>query len=160
MRFVVHEHHARQLHYDLRLEIGGVLKSWAIPKGPSMNPHDKRLAIMVEDHMLAYGDFEGIIPCGHPGAGPVVVWDKGTYAVASGIHPEAALNEGKLVLELFGKVLKGGFSLVKMKGRGENDWLLIKIKDRYSNSDWRLTSALTKEKAGALVEKVPPCSVM
>ena len=116
MKFVIHEHHASHLHYDFRLEVGKVLKSWAIPKGPSMKPAEKRLAVRVEDHPLDYGDFEGIIPQGHYGAGPVLIWDSG------GFHPEgdpgAGLRNGKLSFSLDGEKLKGAFSVVLMKGRG------------------------------------------
>lgn len=152
MRFVVQEHHARQLHYDFRLEMGGVLKSWTLPKGPSLNPADKRLAVMVDDHPLDYFDFEGIIPAGQYGAGPVVVWDLGKYSLLSGDEPVNALEAGKIVLELDGKILKGGFTLVKMKGRGEKNWLLIKKKDEYGQVDWTLQRALTKEKESSLRE--------
>ena len=157
MRFVVQEHHARQLHYDFRLEIAGVLKSWAIPKGPSLNPADKRLAVMVDDHPLEYYDFEGIIPEGQYGTGAVVVWDLGAYSLLEEDDPVRALERGKIVMELYGKILKGGFTLVKMKGRGEKNWLLIKKKDRYSQSKWILRQALTEEKKSSLCERVPPC---
>ena len=157
MRFVIHEHHARQLHYDFRLEIGDVLKSWAIPKGPSLNPADKRLAIMVDDHLLEYFDFEGIIPEGQYGSGAVVIWDSGTYSLLEGDNPVEALESGKIVMELYGKILKGGFTLVKMKGRGEKNWLLIKKKDSYSQVKWTLQKALTEEKKSSLREKKPPC---
>ena len=157
MRFVVQEHHARQLHYDFRLEISGVLKSWAVPRGPSMNPSDKRLAVMVDDHPLEYGDFEGIIPQGMPGAGAVVAWDSGEYNLLGGVDPLKALESGKIIVELHGKILKGGFTLVKMKQRGENNWLLIKKKDEYIHSKWILESALTEEKRKHLIEKESPC---
>jgi bifunctional non-homologous end joining protein LigD len=138
MRFVVQEHHARQLHFDFRLEINGVLKSWAIPKGPSLNPADKRLAVMVDDHALAYFNFEGIIPEGQYGSGTVVIWDSGTYHLMEGDDPVQALDSGKIVMELHGKRLKGGFTLVKMKRSREKNWLLIKKKDSHSQSNWAL----------------------
>ncbi|OEU66411.1 MAG: 3'-phosphoesterase [Desulfobacterales bacterium PC51MH44] len=156
MRFIVQEHHARQLHYDFRLEIGGVLKSWAIPKGPSLNPADKRLAVMVDDHPLEYFDFEGIIPTGY-GAGAVVVWDLGTFRLLEKDDPSQALESGKIIMELHGKILKGGFTLVKMKGRGEKNWLLIKKKDGYSRHKWIIQQALTEEKKSSLCEREPPC---
>lgn len=159
MRFVIHEHHARQLHYDFRLEIGDVLKSWAIPKGPSLNPADKRLAIMVDDHPLEYFDFEGIIPEGQYGSGAVVIWDSGTYSLLEGDDPMKSLESGKIVMELYGKILKGCFTLVKMKGRGEKNWLLIKKKDSYSQVKWTLQKALTEEKKNSLREKKPPCDI-
>jgi bifunctional non-homologous end joining protein LigD len=143
MRFVVQEHHATQLHYDFRLEIKGVLKSWAIPKGPSLNPAEKRLAVMVDDHALEYFNFEGIIPEGQYGSGTVVIWDSGTYHLLEGDNPVQALESGKIVMELHGKRLNGGFTLVKMKGRGEKNWLLIKKKDSYSQTKWSLQKALT-----------------
>jgi bifunctional non-homologous end joining protein LigD len=156
MRFVVHEHHASHLHYDFRLEIAGVLKSWAIPKGPSMNPTEKRLAVMVEDHPLEYGDFEGIIPEGHYGAGPVLIWDSGEFKPEGDL--ENSLAKGKLVFTLNGKKLKGSFSLVLMKGRGSgNDWLLIKGKDSFVKEDWKIKEELTPIRKKKLEEKVPPC---
>ncbi len=128
MKFVVHEHHATRLHYDFRLEISGVLKSWAVPKGPSMNPSDKRLAVRVDDHPLEYGEFEGIIPVGQYGAGSVLIWDSGEFLPEG--DPEDALKKGRLSFVLEGKKLKGSFSLILMKGRGTGkDWLLIKGQD-------------------------------
>lgn len=156
MRFVVHEHHSTRLHFDFRLEIAGVLKSWAIPKGPSMNPAEKRLAVMVEDHPLEYGDFEGIIPQGHYGAGAVLTWDSGEFKPEG--DPENSLTEGKLIFTLNGKKLKGSFSLVLMKGRGSGkDWLLIKGKDSFAKEDWKIKEALTPTRKKKLVEKIPPC---
>jgi len=156
MKFVVHEHHATRLHYDFRLEIAGVLKSWAIPKGPSMNSEDKRLAVMVEDHLLEYGDFEGIIPQGLYGAGSVLIWDTGEFE--SGEDPEAGLKKGKLTFTLNGKKLKGSFSLVLMKGRGSGkDWLLIKGRDAFVQKDWVVKEELTPAKKKQLQEKIPPC---
>jgi bifunctional non-homologous end joining protein LigD len=156
MRFVVHEHHATRLHYDFRLEIAGVLKSWAIPKGPSMNHSDKRLAVMVEDHPLEYGEFEGIIPEGYYGAGPVLIWDSGMFRPEG--DPESALKKGKISFSLNGKKLKGIFSLVLMKGRGSGkDWLLIKGKDSFVKEDWKTKEELTPTKLKNLIEKIPPC---
>ncbi|MFL5754403.1 MAG: DNA ligase D [Bacteroidia bacterium] len=141
--FVIQKHDASHLHYDFRLEMEGVLKSWAVPKGPSTDPAIKRLAMMVEDHPYDYHDFEGIIPSGY-GAGTVIVWDEGTYE-ADGLDAtdkktqdkelRRQLHEGKLKFTLHGKKLKGSFALVKTKGRGENSWLLIKHKDKYASTD-------------------------
>ncbi len=157
-RFVVHEHHASRLHYDFRLEMGGIFKSWAIPKGPSMNPADKRLAIMVEDHTLEYGAFEGIIPEGHYGAGAVVIWDEGFYIPAEEGDPEERLQKGQFSFELRGEKLKGGFSMALLKGRGKgNQWLLIKRKDEQANPEFRLKVALSEAKREKLEVKIPPC---
>lgn len=125
-RFIVHKHAARRLHYDLRLEMDGVLKSWAVPKGPSRNPADKRLAVHVEDHPLEYGDFEGVIPEGNYGAGAVIVWDRGTWVPLE--DPEAGMAKGKLLFELRGYKLRGRWTLVKLK-KGKNEWLFIKERD-------------------------------
>ena len=140
--FVVQRHKASHLHYDFRLELNGVLKSWAIPKGPSMNPDDKRLAIMVEDHPYDYKDFEGIIPEGNYGAGIVEIWDKGFYSDLENSEKKIAekkmleeLKAGSLKFRLFGKKLKGEFTLVRMKSRGENAWLLLKHKDEFAMYD-------------------------
>ncbi|MDI5899474.1 DNA polymerase ligase N-terminal domain-containing protein [Flavobacterium yafengii] len=140
--FVVQKHAASHLHYDFRLEVDGVLKSWAIPKGPSMNPTDKRLAIMVEDHPYSYKDFEGTIPEGNYGAGNVIVWDNGTYTLADEDRVDDAenkllsdLQKGHLSFNLNGKKLKGEFALVKLKTKQENTWLLIKSKDQYANDE-------------------------
>ena len=145
-RFVVQKHEARQLHYDFRLEMRGILKSWAIPKGPSMNPKERRLAVMVDDHPLEYIDFEGVIPGGQYGAGTVAIWDHGEYILVKGEKPLDAIKDGKIVMELQGNILKGIFSMVKMRGRGENNWLLIKKNDEYSQTEWNLTRASTNEK--------------
>jgi len=156
MKFVVHEHHASRLHYDFRLEVAGVLKSWAIPKGPSMNPAEKRLAVRVEDHPLDYGDFEGVIPQGHYGAGPVLIWDSGEVQPEGDL--EANLKNGKLRFSLQGKKLKGGFSLTLMKGRGTGkEWLFIKKRDSFARDDWTVKEDLTPARNKKLVERIPPC---
>jgi bifunctional non-homologous end joining protein LigD len=136
--FVVQRHKASRLHYDFRLEMDGVLKSWAIPKGPSLNPADKRLAVMVEDHPYDYKDFEGVIPPGNYGAGIVEIWDHGYYtnSLNSGKKAEkellTALDAGHLNITLHGKKLKGEFALIKLKASKDNSWLLIKHKDEYA----------------------------
>ena len=139
LTFVVQRHKATQLHYDFRLELDGVLKSWAVPKGPSLNPKDKRLAMMVEDHPYDYKDFAGVIPGGNYGAGIVEIWDSGTYSDIEN-SPEdiakrnlrAGLKAGNLKFQLFGKKLKGEFALVKLKSKEDNSWLLIKHNDKYA----------------------------
>ena len=122
-RFVVHKHSARRLHYDLRLEIDGVLKSWAVPKGPSMRSHEKRLAVHVEDHPLEYADFEGVIPEGNYGAGPSIVWDAGRFRLAKPEPAREQIERGKLEFELFGFKLRGRWTLARMSGK-DKDWLL------------------------------------
>jgi len=141
LTFVVQRHHASHLHYDFRLELDGVLKSWAVPKGPSMNPKDKRLAMMVEDHPLSYATFEGDIPAGNYGAGHVDVWDHGTYEPidedSEVITPTIfahSLHGGNIKFRMKGKLLKGDFALVNMK-KDEKTWLLIKHRDAYSTDE-------------------------
>lgn len=151
--FVVHKHHATSLHYDFRLEIGGVMPSWSIPKGPSLDNTVKRLAMPTTDHNLAYRHFEGVIPEGKYGAGPVMVWDEGYYVpeieIAKGVRKEIpdreegekimreGMEKGELKFVLHGKKLQGSFALVKTKGwGGKESWLLIKHKDNAVQSDY------------------------
>lgn len=138
-RFVIHEHHARRLHFDLRLEMAGVLRSWAVPKGPSLDPADKRLAVAVPDHSLGYIDYEGTLPEGTYGAGEVRVWDDGHYETKA--DPAKQVEKGKLVFTFFGLKVRGEFALVKM-GRQENNWLLIKADDTYADPAWKLETVL------------------
>ena len=139
LAFVVQRHKASRLHYDFRLELDGVLKSWAVPKGPSLNPKDKRLAMMVEDHPYDYKNFAGEIPEGNYGAGIVEIWDEGTYNDIDNSPKEiavkklrAGLKAGNLKFQLFGKKLKGEFALVKLRSKDDNSWLLIKHNDDYA----------------------------
>src|SRR2546422_11379109 len=173
LTFVVQKHAASRLHYDFRLEIDGVLKSWPIPKGPSLNPRDKRLAVMVEDHPFDYASFEGVIPKGEYGAGQVIVWDAGTYSPDEGgklsfddrDEAEARMRQGiavgKISVFLRGHKLKGSWTLVRTR-RAANEWLLIKHKDRFADTERdvieehrSVLSGLTLEdiKAGRLPER-------
>src|SRR5689334_20677520 len=126
--FVVHKHDASHLHFDLRMEMDGVLKSWAVPRGPSYGMADKRLAVRVEDHPMEYGDFEGIIPKGNYGAGGIIVWDRGEWVPLEDWRE--GLEKGKLLFELKGYKLHGKWTLVKIK-KSERDWLLIKERDAF-----------------------------
>jgi bifunctional non-homologous end joining protein LigD len=140
LMFVIQKHDASRLHYDFRLEMDGVLKSWAVPKGPSLNPKEKHLAMMVEDHPFDYRNFEGIIPEGEYGGGTVIVWDQGTYEPIEEIKGKKAqekhllkqLASGSIKIKLFGEKLEGEFALVKTHGMGENAWLLIKHNDQFA----------------------------
>jgi len=167
LAFVIQRHKASLLHYDFRIEVDGVLKSWAVPKGPSLNPADKRLAMMVEDHPYDYKDFAGIIPSGY-GAGIVEIWDKGTYCDLENSdiktaekNIRAGLKAGNLKVRMFGKKLKGEFALVKIKSKEENAWLLIKHNDEgaiegeyNSEDDTPLNSPINKWLAENKPEKV------
>jgi bifunctional non-homologous end joining protein LigD len=131
--FVIQKHRAGHLHYDLRLESGGVLRSWAVPKGPSLDPAEKRLAVEVEDHPLDYAGFEGVIPEGEYGAGTVIVWDRGTYRTQGTASFEEMLEKGAVKVALAGEKLSGGFALVRTRfGGRKNNWLLIKEKDAHA----------------------------
>jgi bifunctional non-homologous end joining protein LigD len=140
-RFVIHEHHATRLHFDLRLEIGGVLKSWAVPKGVSMNPSEKRLAVAVPDHSLGYIDFEGTLAEGTYGAGEVRIWDAGEYEIEE--NAEEQMRKGKLIFTFFGAKLKGEFALLKMWNQ-EKNWLIVKSKDFFADENWKLETILKK----------------
>ena len=147
LKFVVQKHDASHLHYDFRLEIDGALKSWAVPKGPSLDPSDKRLAIMVEDHPLEYGNFYGVIPEGNYGAGTVEIWDKGTYRSMNAVKGKeqekilrSELKKGDIKITLNGHYLKGSFALVKIRDGKDKNWLLIKKKDKYAENGFKIDS--------------------
>lgn len=158
LTFVVQRHHASRLHYDFRLELQGTLKSWAVPKGPSLNPEDKRLAMMVEDHPVSYATFSGTIPEGNYGAGYVEVWDHGTYEPVDKDHKIISsakfakdLEAGSIKFKLKGRKLKGEFALVNMKG-DEKSWLLIKHRDKYSVDETYNSEDYATKKALAYTE--------
>src|SRR5919106_1262098 len=138
-RFVVHKHDATTLHYDFRLEAAGVLKSWAVPKGPSTNPKDKRLAVPTEDHPLDYADFEGVIPEGQYGAGPVIVWERGTYRNLTEkdgreVPVEQAVRNGHVKVWLEGKKLTGGYALTRTGAGRQERWILVKMDDERADA--------------------------
>jgi len=175
--YVIQKHAARSLHYDVRLEIDGVLVSWAVPKGPSMNPQQKRLAVRTDDHPMEYAKFEGIIPEGSYGAGTVMVWDIGKYRNIKTdkqgklVPMSECLKQGSIEVFLYGKKLEGGFAFIKTHLAGGEQWLMIKMRDEYA--DARLNpvssqqeSALTDRTMAEIREdegkrtrkrKVPPC---
>ena len=141
--FVIQKHHASRLHYDFRLEMEGVLKSWAVPKGPSYDPTVKRLAMMTEDHPYDYAAFEGVIPAGNYGGGNVIIWDNGTWEfIEPGDDPVQAVNQGKLTFRLNGKKMFGEWALVRIRGRSPkgNEWLLLKHRDKYASADVDVTA--------------------
>jgi bifunctional non-homologous end joining protein LigD len=146
--FVIQEHNASHLHFDLRLEINGTLVSWAVPKGPSLNPAEKHLAIQTENHPMDYAKFEGIIPEGY-GAGEVIIWDKGTYKNVRSASMKKSLDEGKIEIELRGKKLKGAFALIKTK----MGWLFFKVKDEYADARTNIIKSKPESiKSGKTIE--------
>ncbi len=158
--FVIQKHRATALHYDFRLEMEGVLKSWAIPKGPSYDPSIKRLAMMTEDHPYDYASFEGVIPEGNYGAGNVIIWDNGQWEfIEPGDDPVAALKSGKLAFRMYGKKMFGEWALVRIKGRGKsdrgNEWLLLKHRDEFANEKVDVTEVAPRSIiSNKLVEEV------
>ena len=133
---MVQRHRASRLHYDLRFEIDGVLVSWAVPKGPTLDPAVKRLAVKVEDHSMEYADFEGVIGKGRDGGGDVIVWDQGTWEPYGTDDPAAAVANGELHAEVHGEKLKGRLVLVLTGGKDSNEWLLIHKRDEYAVEGW------------------------
>ena len=150
-RFVIQQHHATSLHYDFRLEAAGAFKSWAVPKGPSLDPRDKRLAMAVDDHAISWGDFEGVIPEGQYGAGPVIVWDRGTYENLRDEPMEEALETGHASFWLEGEKLRGGWSLRHIEGRR---WLLVKRRDDEADSGDPVADRPESVKSGRTIEEL------
>lgn len=153
--FCVQKHLASHLHYDFRLEHDGVLLSWAVPKGPSLNPADKRLAMRVEDHPLDYGDFEGNIPQGNYGGGSVMLWDRGHFELIGDESGAAQIARGDLKFQLDGVKLKGTFAIVHMKKRGKgNEWLLIKKRDEFADPQYDVEALAYSVKTGRTQEEI------
>ena len=160
LTFCVQRHHASHLHYDLRLEANGALKSWAVPKGPTLDPAEKRLAMMVEDHPLEYGGFEGVIPKGNYGAGSVMLWDRGNYELLGDGTADEQLARGDFKFHLRGEKLSGDFALVKIKKSKGNEWLLLKKKDAFAKPGWdpedHARSVLTRRTQEEIARDLPP----
>jgi bifunctional non-homologous end joining protein LigD len=170
LKFVIHKHDATNLHYDFRLEIGGVMPSWAIAKGPTLDPKFKRLAIATTDHDIEYRNFEGVIPEGHYGAGPVMIWDEGTYTpeieiskgvrkILTGAEGEKAMEEGmkkgEIKFLLHGKKMQGSFALVRTPHFGpKNSWLLIKHKDEFDKTGYDANDYDFSAKSGKTLEEI------
>ena len=153
--FCVQRHDATRLHYDFRLEVDGVLKSWAVPKGPTLDPTVKHFAAHVEDHPVEYGGFEGTIPKGNYGAGSVMLWDRGTFELLGGVPAQEQLARGDLKFRLHGDKLKGDFGLVLMKGRGKgNEWLLLKKRDEFATPGWDVESHAYSVLSGRTQEEI------
>src|SRR5450755_1126275 len=158
--FCVQRHDATRLHYDFRLEVEGTLKSWAVPKGPSLEPLSKGLAVHVEDHPIEYGGFEGNIPKGEYGGGSVMLWDRGVYELLGDASANAQIERGDFKFRLHGEKLKGEFALVKMRNRGKgNEWLIIKKKDAAAKPGWNIEdharSVLTGRTQQEIAENLP-----
>src|SRR5271170_3190235 len=163
LEYCVQRHHATNLHYDLRLEVDGALKSWAVPKGPTLDPASKRLAMMVEDHPIEYGSFEGVIPKGNYGAGSVMLWDRGSYDLLGDATAEEQLARGDFKFHLNGEKIRGDFALVRTKRGKGNEWLLLKKKDAFAKPGWdpedharSVKSGLTQEEIARGLEADPP----
>ena len=158
LRFVIQKHAASHLHYDLRLELDGVMKSWAVPKGPSLDPTQRRLAVEVEDHPIEYNTFEGTIPAGEYGGGTVMLWDRGTYEAETGDVADLRRghDRGDIKFTVHGERLQGSFALVRMKGRGESkpQWLLIKHRDDFADPDWDITTVDTSIDTGRTMDEI------
>jgi bifunctional non-homologous end joining protein LigD len=146
LNFVIQKHAASHLHFDFRLELDGVMKSWAVPKGPSLDPHVRRLAMEVEDHPISYNTFEGTIPKGEYGGGTVMLWDRGTYEADDGGGAESlrrGYEKGELRFVMHGKRLRGGFVLARLRRPGRPQWLLIKRRDDHADADREITAEVT-----------------
>src|SRR5437667_6556214 len=153
--FCVQRHDATRLHYDFRLEIDGVLKSWAVPKGPTLDPGMKHFAAHVEDHPVEYGSFEGNIPAGNYGAGSVMLWDRGSFELLGGVPGDRQIARGDLKFRLHGEKLKGDFALVHMKGRGKgNEWLMIKKRDEFAAPGWDVETHAYSVLSGRTQEEI------
>jgi bifunctional non-homologous end joining protein LigD len=153
--FCVQRHDATRLHYDFRLEIDGVLKSWAVPKGPTLDPAVKHFAAHVEDHPVDYGSFEGNIPAGNYGAGSVMLWDRGTFELIGDASGQEQIERGDLKFHLNGDKLKGDYALVHMRGRGKgNEWLLIKKRDEFAVPEWEVEEHAYSVLSGRTQEEI------